>query len=172
MTSVAKFLVFKHTILKISSHTQSYPFQSWTESKSLLVGHCCLPIWILTTQPEHEINPSSCIKFGPFQWATTLSRTTNCGSDHTMCCNQGKFLSQAESVALQKNPTNLSPLFCYCLRFFFTAPHKIYTTFSQSQSISTICFEAAVYNNPTPCHNPFKGTKKKTVLPEDYFSKV
>lgn len=55
--------------------------------------------------------------------------------------------------------------------FFQLLPTKHMPFLSHSQYISTTCFEAAVYNNPPPCHNPFKRTKKKAVVPEDYFFK-
>lgn len=72
----------------------------------------------------------------------------------------------------KKSNKPFPPLFCHCSSFFLTTPHKAYIVLSHSQHISTTCFEAAVYNNPPPCHNPFKRTKKKAVVPEDYFSEV
>lgn len=88
----------------------------------------------------------------------------------TTPCVTTKEAFQRRICGSAKSPNNLFPFFCSYSRLFFpTVPHKTYTTLSQSQYISTICFETAVYNNPPPCHNPFKGTKKKAVLPEDYF---
>lgn len=76
--------------------------------------------------------------------------------------------SQEESVVLQNSLTSLSLPSCYCSQFF-TAPHKTHTPWV-SLSTSTICFGAVVYN-PPPCCNPFNRTKKKAILPEDYFLK-
>lgn len=74
-------------------------------------------MWMFTTESEHEINPLSSIMFAPFQWATSLSHITNCGSKYTICCNQRH--SQAAPVALQRSPTNLFLPFSVTAQVFF-----------------------------------------------------
>lgn len=69
----------------------------------------------------------------------------------------------------KKVQQTFSPLFCHCSSFFEPLPIKHTLFLSHSQYISTTCFERVVYNNPLPCHNPFKRTKEKAVVPEDYF---
>lgn len=127
MTSVTQFLVFKDTKIlyyTASSHTQLCTMKRWKESKSFVVEHCCLLIWIFTTELQHEINPFSGITPGLFQWATSLSHITNCGWKHTIDCNQR--LSKAASVALQKSPTNLFPSSSVTAQVFFNcSPQSI-----------------------------------------------
>lgn len=129
----------------VSQSEFSQPSQSM-KSIPLLV----LSLFLFNEPPHYHGSP-------------TVAQTTPC------VATRETFIPKQSLWLCKKSPMSLSSFFCYCSIFFFTAPHKTYTTLSQSQYISTISFEAAVYNNTPPCCNPFKGTKKKVILLEDYF---
>lgn len=150
-----------------SSHTQLCIMKRQKESKSCLVEHCCLVIWIFTTESEHEINPFSGIMLVLFDEPPHCHILPTVAQNTPYTATRD-FPKQCLWLCKKVQQT-FSPPLLSLLESFLTALQKHKLFLSHSQYISTTCFEAAVYNNPPPCHNPFKRTKKKAVVPEDYF---
>lgn len=158
MTSVAQFLVFKDTITQTLLPTPSralwkdgrkVDFFLWgtvvSEFSQLSQSMKSIPFLVLClvlfNQPPHRHVLPTVAQNTPY------AATRDFPKQRLWLC--------------KKVQQTFSPLFCHCSSFFEPLPIKHTLFLSHSHYISTTCFEAAVYNNPLPCHNPFKRTKEK-----------